>query len=107
MVLTVVINTLFAWSFILCLMYGLGDLNTVLNSSNLAILTVYYNATGSYAATNAMMAFIVIVSCVGNFSVFASVSRLAWAFARDRGLPFSHFFDKVSLAANDYSTHLN
>ena len=29
------------------------------------------------------------------FNILASVSRLAWAFARDRGLPFSDTFSKI------------
>jgi choline transport protein len=96
MVLTVVINTVFAWTFIICLLYCLGDMQTVLASKSLPILTVYYKATGSVAATNALMSLVIIVSCIGNFSIFASVSRLTWAFARDRGLPFSDFFAYVS-----------
>lgn len=96
MVLTVVINTIFAWSFIICLLYCLGDLDAVLSSAYLPIITVVYQVTGSRSMTNLVMAFIIIISLVGNFSIFASVSRLTWAFARDRGLPFSHVFDKVS-----------
>src|SRR5436309_3144566 len=96
MVLTVVINTVFAFSFILCLLYCIGDPETVLSLPGLPILTVFYEATKNVAATNILMTLIVIVSCVGNFSIFASVSRLTWAFARDRGLPFSEFFSYVS-----------
>ncbi|KAF2092459.1 amino acid transporter [Rhizodiscina lignyota] len=95
MVLTVVINGILAFCFIICLMYTMGDLDTALTSTSLPILTVFYNATGSVPATNALMSFIIIVSCIGDFSIFASVSRLTWAFARDRGLPFSDFFAYV------------
>lgn len=96
MVLTVVINTVFAFAFIICLLYTLGNVDAVLNSTSLPILTVFYGATNSVGATNVLMVFIIIVSIVGDFSVFASVSRLTWAFARDRGLPFSEFFAYVS-----------
>lgn len=96
MVLTVVINTIFAFGFIICLLYTIGDVNAVLNSTSLPILTVFYGATNSVAATNVLMVFIIFVSIVGDFSIFASVSRLTWAFARDRGLPFSDFFSYVS-----------
>lgn len=96
MVLTVAINMTFAFLFIITLLYCLGDVDEVMNSTSLPIITVYYGATKSVAATNTLMALVVIVCIVGDFSIFASVSRLTWAFARDRGLPFSDFFSYVS-----------
>jgi len=95
MTLTVVINTIFAFAFIICLLCCIGDVDTVMASTSLPILTVFYSATISVPATNAFMTFIIIVSIVGDFGVFASVSRLTWAFARDRGLPFADFFAYV------------
>jgi amino acid transporter len=41
-----------------------------------------------------MMAGICMIS---NFNVIASVSRLVWAFARDKGLPFHEYFTYVSI----------
>ena len=97
MVLTVVINGILAWAFIICLLYTMGnDVETLLASSSFPIIFVLYNATGSVPATNALMSLIFIVICIGGFSIFASVSRLLWAFARDGGLPFSNFFAYVS-----------
>lgn len=96
MTLTVVINTIFAFAFIICLLYCIGDVETVMASTSLPILTVFHSATNSVPATNAFMSFIIIVSIVSDFSVFASVSRLTWAFARDHGLPFGDFFAYVS-----------
>jgi len=97
MLLTVIINAVFCWAFVICILYTIGDANTVLQSTTgLPIIDVIYNATKSKAATNTLMAFILIVSTVGNFSIIASVSRLIWAFARDNGLPFSKFFAHVS-----------
>jgi choline transport protein len=96
MLLTVIINAVFCWAFILVILYTIGDANTVLLSkTGLPIIDVIYNATKSKPATNTLMAFILIVSTVGNFSIIASVSRLTWAFARDNGLPYSKFFAHV------------
>ncbi|KAF2428690.1 amino acid transporter, partial [Tothia fuscella] len=96
MLLTVIINGVFAFGFIVALLYGIGDLDTVLASpTGLPIIEVFYLATKSKAATNVLMIMILIVSSIGNFGIFASVSRLTWAFARDRGLPFSDFFSYV------------
>lgn len=97
MILTVVINGVFAFGFIVALLYCIGDLDTVLASpTGLPIIEVFYLATKSKAATNVLMVMILSVSAIGNFGIFASVSRLIWAFARDRGLPYSDFFSYVS-----------
>jgi choline transport protein len=97
MILTVVINGVFAFGFIVALLYCIGDLDTILASpTGLPIIEVFYLATNSKAATNVLMVMILIVSAIGNFGIFASVSRLIWAFARDRGLPYSDFFSYVS-----------
>lgn len=60
------------------------------------ILQVVYGATGSKAATTAFGSFIFFNGLISMFSSFASVTRLLWAFARDKGLPFSNFFSAVS-----------
>lgn len=96
MVLTVLINTVFAFFFILCLLYCVGDVDAVMASTNLPIISVFFNATNSVATTNTFMSFIIAVGIVGDFTIFASVSRLTWAFARDHGLPFADFFANVS-----------
>lgn len=98
MIMTVVINSIFAWAFIVCLLYTLGDLSAVSSSTTgYPIIEVYYEATKSKAGTNIMMVMLLIVIAISCFSIFASVSRLVWAFARDNGLPFSEFFAYVSL----------
>lgn len=96
MVFTVLINGLLAFGFIICLLYTMGDPNTTLTQSSIPIITIYLNATGSVAATNTLMAFIIIVWLAGGFSILASVSRLTYAFARDGGIPFADFFAYVS-----------
>jgi choline transport protein len=97
MLLTVIINGVFSFGFIVALLYCISDLDTVLASTTgLPIIEVFYLATKSRAATNVLMIMILIVSNIGNFGIFASVSRLIWAFACDRGLPYSEFFSYVS-----------
>lgn len=97
MILTVVINAIFAFAFIICLLFTVGDLETVLASpTGYPIIEVYYQATQSRAGTNAMMVMIIIVVLVSCFSNLASVSRLTWAFAKDHGLPFANYFAYVS-----------
>lgn len=85
------------FGFGICLLYTIGNVNTVTNTpTGLPIIEVYYLATQSVATTNVLILAIASVIFVALFNVLASASRLTWAFARDRGLPFSSFFSKVS-----------
>jgi amino acid transporter len=96
MIRTVVVNSIFAFGFIICLLFTIGDLATVsASSTGFPIIEVYYEATKSYAGTNAMVAMLIIVETISCFSIFASTSRLLWAFARDQGFPYSYVFSYV------------
>ena len=77
-------------------MFCIGDVDTVVNTPTLLpIIEIYYQATKSKAATNLLVAMIALILFISLFNIFASVSRLAWAFSRDNGLPFSKTFSYV------------
>jgi choline transport protein len=59
-------------------------------------IQVFYNVTQSKAATNAMTSIMIIMSTFGCVTSIATSSRQIWAFARDRGLPFSTWLAHVS-----------
>jgi hypothetical protein len=61
-----------------------------------SLLTQYFS-TGSKAAATAMTIMIAFVLMIGNFNILASVARLTWRFASDKGLPFHRHFTYVSL----------
>jgi amino acid transporter len=94
MITSVVLNAIMQFAFMITVLFTIGDVDLV-SADPLPIIQVYYQATGSKAATNLFVSMILIVVFVSFFNVFASVSRLMWAFARDNGLPFSTFFAKV------------
>jgi len=96
MILAVVINGIFAFAFTVALLYCIGDPTLVASSTTgFPIFEVFYQATKSKSGTNVLVFMLFVVANIGNFSVVASVSRLTWAFARDRGLPFSDYFSYV------------
>lgn len=79
-------------------MYTLGDLDRVTKTpTGLPIIEVYYQATKNKHATNLLVVMLEISFFIAQFNVFASVSRLIWSFATDKGLPFSNFFARVSI----------
>jgi choline transport protein len=103
--ITVVVNAVFCWAFSICLLYCIGDYTKVLESpTGLPFIEVIYEATKSKPATNTLVVFVLLVSTIGNFSIIASVSRLTWAFARDRGLPYSEFFSYVCYSSRQAHT---
>jgi choline transport protein len=92
MITSVVLNATMQFAYLLTVLFG--DIEVV-TASPLPIIQVYYQATGSKSATNLFVIMIAIIIFISFFNVFASVSRLLWAFSRDNGLPFSHIFAKV------------
>ncbi|KAF2804736.1 amino acid transporter [Mytilinidion resinicola] len=97
MVAAVVMNSTMSCAFVICLLFTIGDVEKVAGSpTGLPVIEVFYEATGSKGATNLFIIVFAIVLLIAFFNVFASVSRLVWAFSRDNGLPFSSFFGKLS-----------
>jgi len=85
------------FGFVICLLFTIGDINKVENTpTGLPLIEVFYEATASKNATNFFVSMPAIILFVTQFNIYASVSRLIWIFARDKGLPFSRQFAYVS-----------
>lgn len=57
---------------------------------------MFHAATGSIAGTTGLSALLIILNFVNNLTNMAGSSRQSFAFARDRGLPFSTWISLVS-----------
>jgi amino acid transporter len=91
-------NSVMQLVYIIVLLFTLGDADKVVNSpTGLPLIEVYWEATGSKNATNLFVVMVAVIIFIGTFNIYASVSRLTWAFSRDKGLPFSDFFSRVGL----------
>jgi amino acid transporter len=85
------------FAFVICLLFTIGNIDKVENTpTGVPLIEVFYEATKSKAATNFLVSMPAIVLFFTLFNVFASVSRLIWTFAKDKGLPFSRQFAYVS-----------
>ena len=103
MITAVTLNSIMQFAFMICLMFTIGDLDKVENSpTGLPIIEVYYQATKSKQGTNVLVVMIALILFISLFNIFASVSRLTWAFARDKGLPFSSLFSYVSTCVHQW-----
>lgn len=90
----VVVNGIMQLIYMITVLFTIGDEERV-SASPLPVIEVYYQATGSKAATNLFIFMLIYIIFVSFFNVFASVSRLIWAFSRDGGLHCSSTFAKV------------
>ncbi|KAH7360368.1 amino acid/polyamine transporter I [Rhexocercosporidium sp. MPI-PUGE-AT-0058] len=96
MIIAVTSNSIMQFAFMVAVMFCIGDVDQVTNTPTLLpIIEVYYQATKSKPATNLLVFMIALVLFISLFNIFASVSRLAWSFARDNGLPFSKTFSYI------------
>ncbi|KAK4497668.1 hypothetical protein PRZ48_010321 [Zasmidium cellare] len=77
--------------------FTMGDTEAILESPiGVPFIQSYLNATGSYAATNIVTVFIIVMLISACVSEVATASRQIWSFARDDGLPFSSWLAKVA-----------
>ncbi|KIW20995.1 hypothetical protein PV08_01574 [Exophiala spinifera] len=96
MIGTVLINGTLGLGFLFALLFCLGNIDSILSSSTgFPIIQIYYNSTGSTAATVALMMPSILIAIASTFGLLASSSRTLWAFARDKGIPFSDYFAHV------------
>lgn len=96
MVISLVINGVLGFSFLLGLIFSVKDIEGVLKSpTKTPIVEILYQALQSKSAATAVVSPIVVLALCTEMGMIASTSRLTWAFARDNGLPFSKVFAKV------------
>lgn len=102
MVLALIISGASTMAFSIAILFGIGDLLTILSSpTKYPIVQVFLTATGSQKATTAMCCALISTIVFATFGLQACASRLAWAFARDNGFPFSRYLAHVSTISNN------
>ncbi len=95
---SVAINASLAFIMAITLIFTLGDVDSLFESvTRQPFIQLFYNATRSYAATNSMVAIVIILLVACCVSEVATASRQIWSFARDGGLPGSGWISQVSL----------
>ncbi|ORY09001.1 amino acid permease-like protein [Clohesyomyces aquaticus] len=89
-------NGIFGITMMITFVFCGGALDSVINSATgVPVLQAGYNATGSVAGSAVMGTLLIILTFFAAVSVVASSSRQIWAFARDKGLPFSPWIEFV------------
>lgn len=97
MIWSIIVSGTLCFGMSIAILFCIGDVNAALDTpTGFPIIEIFFNATKSYAATNAMVSALIISIFFSALGLLASASRLIWAFARDDGLPFPRYFSHVS-----------
>ena len=93
------INGMLGCIMMITFCFAVGDsLQDILDSpSGIPVIQLLYNVTGSKAGTVVMSVVLLILNYFSTITTIASSSRQTWAFARDKGFPFSDWLAYVSL----------
>lgn len=93
MVWSFVGNITFAFFMLIAMLFCIGPLDAVLDSS--LPYALLFNNTGSQALSLFLNILLLILVYLGNITSLATTARETWAFARDNGLPFSGWIGKM------------
>ena len=91
-----VINGLIGLAMMLTTLFCLGDVDTVLDSATgYPFIQIFYDSTKSTAGATVLGAVVLFLTWACAIGITTTASRMTWSFARDRGVPFSHWLMKV------------
>ena len=97
MVATAVANYIMGFLMTITIMSTLGDVSSIMSTSTgQPYIQVVLNATGSLAGTSVLTAVVAVLLLFSAVNLVTTSSRQLFAFARDKGLPFSKVLGYVS-----------
>ena len=100
MVITTLLNGALGFGIVIAVLFVTIDIETVLQSPTAELgypyMEIFYESVGSKGGATVMVVILLIMTVCGAISALATASRLIWAFARDRGIPFWRHVIKVS-----------
>jgi len=95
-ILSVVLGAVTGFGFLLTLCFCIGDIDQTANTTTgVPVIQIFYDSTGSKVGACFLTSLLAVIAIMAGNSLLAEGSRAVYAFARDRGLPFSGFFAKV------------
>ncbi|KAI4594694.1 hypothetical protein KJ359_007497 [Pestalotiopsis sp. 9143b] len=97
MVGSVVVNGVIGVAYCVVLLFSISSLEDILATpTGFPFMQIYLDATKSRAGATVMSLLLIIIAATANVACVTSASRTAWAFARDKALPFDKIFCRVS-----------
>ncbi|KAK4235170.1 amino acid/polyamine transporter I [Achaetomium macrosporum] len=81
--------------FLSCLLFVVADIEAAIDASAGPLLQIFMDATKSRAGSTCLLMFPLVCMLFTTTTLMTTSSRMSYAFARDRGMPFSSVFAKV------------
>ncbi|KAF2803345.1 GABA permease [Mytilinidion resinicola] len=95
-VMSVYMGAVTGFIFLISLSFCMGDIeSTAGTTTGVPVIAIFFNSTGSVGGSCALASLIAVIVLFCANSLMAEGSRAVYAFARDRGLPFSSILSKV------------
>jgi len=95
-VMSVWIGALTGFVFLIAACFCIGSIeDTASSSTGVPIIAIFYNSTGSVAGATCLTVLLIVIDFGCANALTAEGGRAVYAFARDRGLPFSGLWSKV------------
>ncbi|KAF4509526.1 hypothetical protein G6O67_003695 [Ophiocordyceps sinensis] len=99
--ISIIINGTMGLAMVIALLYSATDIDKAIGSNTgYPFIEIFYQATRSKSGTAVMTSLVVVMTLSAIVGVIAATSRMLWAFARDRGLPFWPTLSKVDARTN-------
>ncbi len=93
------IGAITGFVFLISICFCIGDLQaTALTPTGVPLIQIFFDSTGSRAGACVLASLITVITIFCAAALQAEGSRSLYAFARDRGLPFSDFWSKVHVS---------
>jgi amino acid transporter len=81
--------------FLSALLFCIVNVDTVINAESGPILQIFMDATQNKAGSTCLLIFPILCMVFTATTLTCTSTRMSYAFARDRGMPFSSFFARV------------
>ena len=95
-IMAVYIGAITGFIFLISVCFCIGDITaTATSPTGVPLIQIFYDSTNSVVGTCFLSSLIVVIVLVCANALLAEGSRSLFAFARDRGLPFSTLFAQV------------
>lgn len=105
--LSILINGIMGFSMLTAMLFAATDINkALLSDTGYPCIEIFYQATNSVSGTAMITALVIFMVFFAVVGMMAATSRMFWAFARDRGLPFWRTLSKVCIQLIEHSLYL-
>ena len=99
MVMAVYIGFVTGFIFLIAACFCMGDVADMASSdTGVPVIEIFRHSTGTDVGATGLASLIVVIGLGASNGLTATGGRSVYAFARDRGLPFSGFLSKVNKA---------